>query len=271
MNYFSISVLEGVRLLLISFHNNSKDLDEAKKLAEISNPSKSKYDFDSAYKLISEYGEEYFTISEDNEIKILRSNLYKIITALNPEWIKKVDLGRNFVFDSINKLNNEVESQEIFHTFRVCNLKDDNDIDTVLWWKYLSEFYRNNNLNIEKGIDGEFLSLRYEIKKLQDLNIDRQPLLKSIDDETLGYDILSFRMSSDTTYNIYIEAKFSNNNQFFLTKNEWNTANKYMEKYFIYFWDGESDAPKIINFEELKEYILDDKENSTWDKLVINI
>ena len=54
MNYFSISVLEGVRLLLISFHNNSKDLDEAKKLAEISNPSKSKYDFDSAYKLISE-------------------------------------------------------------------------------------------------------------------------------------------------------------------------------------------------------------------------
>jgi hypothetical protein len=78
-------------------------------------------------------------------------------------------------------------------------------------------------------------------------------------------------MSSDTTYNIYIEAKFSNNNQFFLTKNEWNTANKYMEKYFIYFWDGESDAPKIINFEELKEYILDDKENSTWDKLVINI
>ena len=114
MNYFSISVLEGVRLLLISFNNNSKDLDEAKKLAEISNPSKSKYDFDSAYKLITEYGEEYFTISEDNEIKILRSNLYKIITALNPEWIKKVDLGRNFVFDSINKLTKDLCTESTF-------------------------------------------------------------------------------------------------------------------------------------------------------------
>ena len=85
MNYFSISVLEGLRLLLINFQNTSnKNLKEAKKLAEISNPSKSKYDFDSAFKLINEYGQEYFTIREDNEVKILRSNLYKIITVLNP-------------------------------------------------------------------------------------------------------------------------------------------------------------------------------------------
>ena len=76
----TISVLEALRLILISFQNiNNKDLYEAKTLAEISNPSKSKYDFDSAYRLINEYGEEYFTTQEDNEIQILRSNLLEIL------------------------------------------------------------------------------------------------------------------------------------------------------------------------------------------------
>ena len=272
MNYFSISVLEGLRLLLINFQNtNNENLEEAKKLAEISNPSKSKYDFDSAFNLISEYGQEYFTIREDNEVKILRSNLFQIIVALNPDWIKKVELGRDFVFNAINTLPNDTEGREIMHTFKVCKLKDENDIDTVLWWKRLSENYRNNYFNIQKGIDGEFLTLRYESKKLNELNINRQPLLKSIDDETLGYDVLSFRSLSNELHEIYIEAKFSNNNQFFLTKNEWSAANKYKENYFIYFWDGVADLPKIIKFDELREYILDDKENSTWDKLIINI
>ena len=272
MSYFSISVLEALRLILISFQNiNNKDLYEAKTLAEISNPSKSKYDFDSAYRLINEYGEEYFTTQEDNEIQILRSNLFKIVIASNPTWIKKVSLGRQFVLNSINELNNNVESNEILHTLEVCKLKDSNDIDTVLWWKRLSEHYRNNDTNIEKGIDGEFLTLKYEINKLNELRINKTPILRSIDDETLGYDILSFRKNSKDTYEIYIEAKFSNNNKFFLTKNEWNAANKYMDNYFIYFWSEDFHEPKVISFAKLKLYILEDKENSTWDKLIISI
>ena len=271
MSYFSISVLEALRLLLISFQNiNYKDLEEAKTLAEISNPSKSKYDFDSAYRLINEHGEEYFTTQEDNEIQILRTNLFKIIIASNPTWITKVNLGRQFVLNEINDLDNQVESNEILHTLDVCKLKNNNDVDTVLWWKRLSEYYRNNDTNIEKGIDGEFLTLKYEINKLYNLNIDKTPLLMSIDNETLGYDILSFRKSSNDIYEIYIEAKFSNNNKFFLTKNEWNAANKYLDNYFIYFWNNNFDKPKIISFEKLKQYILEDKEDSTWDKLIIS-
>ena len=272
MNYFTISVLEGIRLLLTSFENNyNENLDHAKKLAEISNPSKSKYDFDSAYKLISTYGEEYFTIKEDNEINILRSNLYKLIIALNPNWVYKVNLGRDFVFNAISTMESQIESSEILHTFKVCKLKNSIDINTVLWWKNLSEFYRNNQTNIEKGIDGEFLTLRYENNKLNQLHINKQPLLKSLDDETLGYDVLSFRKSENTIYEIYIETKFSSNNQFFLTKNEWSAAKKYKDNYFIYYWDGISSNPRIIKFEGLTNYILDDKENSTWDKLVINL
>lgn len=272
MNYFSISVLEALRLLLTSFQNNDKkDLFEAKKLAEISNPSKSKYDFDSAYKLLNEYGEEFFTTQEDTEIQILRSNLLKVVIALNPAWIRKVTLGRDFVFNSINELNNQVESSEIIHTFEVCKLKDNTDMDTIIWWKRLAENYRNNDSNIEKGIDGEFLTLRYEKDKLNEFNISKDPLLKSIDNETLGYDIVSYRKSSNIEFEIYIETKFSNNNKFYLTKNEWNAAKKYMKKYFIYFWSEGIDIPRIVAFEELKEFILDDKKNSTWDKLIISI
>ena len=272
MSNFSISVLEAIRLILISFQNiNNKNLEEAKNLAEISNPINSKYDFESAYRLINEYGEEYFTTQEDDEIKILRSNLFKLITALNPKWIFKANLGRQFVLNEISELDNQVESKEILHTLDICKLKNSKDIDTVLWWKRLAENYRNNDDNIEKGIDGEFLTLKYEINKLNEIDINKQPLLKSIDDETLGYDILSFRKSSKGIYEIYIEAKFSNNNKFFLTKNEWNTARKYMKNYFIYFWNDDYMNPKIISFEKIKDYILEDKENSTWDKLIISI
>jgi hypothetical protein len=266
-NFFSISVLEGLRILLINVQKHTS-LEEAKKLSRISRPSKSKYDLDSAYDLIMEYGKDYFSVSQDNEIKIHRNNLSKLIKVLRPGWFEKVELGRSFVFDEVEQEKNAVE---IFHTFEICKLRYDTDFETIFWWKNLANEFRSSNSNIEKGIDGELLTMSYERDQLQKLDINEFPLLSSLDDETLGYDVISFRKHLNSTKRIYIEAKYSSGMRFFLTRNEWESAENYKDDYFLYFWNEGSRGPRILKYSEVSKYIPKDKKSSRWETLSIRL
>jgi len=113
---------------------------------------------------------------------------------------------------------------------------------------YLAEAVRNTKL----GNHGEDLIVRYEHQVLRDANRDdlaKKVKRVSVDDDSLGYDILSFTTSGDARY---IEVKSttggsSANVPFNLTENERQKMTEMGDSYFLYrLMDANTRTPKLI-------------------------
>lgn len=99
------------------------------------------------------------------------------------------------------------------------------------------EYFRDLREKWEEiGLDGEKYVLKTEKARL--IESGRKDLAKkvrhvSIENCAAGYDILSFELDERPRF---IECKTTkgNNNEFELSINEWNTAIKYREQYYIY-------------------------------------
>ena len=95
----------------------------------------------------------------------------------------------------------------------------------------------------------------------------------SINDDSLGYDILSYK--SEKNYkNIMIEVKSSstNNLRFFLTSNEYDKCQKFKDNYYIYLID-ESDKKKkqlyIIKWKDIKLHMPKNIGRGEWKNVEI--
>lgn len=101
------------------------------------------------------------------------------------------------------------------------------------------------------GDRGEKLVLQIENEKLKDLGLEdycRKIKRVSLEDETLGYDIISYNKDCNgDVYKIFIEVKATMNNDktnFFITNKELKVMNELKDKYFIY---------RVYNLDENKE------------------
>ena len=96
----------------------------------------------------------------------------------------------------------------------------------------------------------------------------------SIHNPSAGYDVLSYRENDQKNiYEIYIEAKSDKNysNSFYLTRNEFNQAERYKEAYIIYLWRGDDSQPRKIYFEELEKNTPKDRGGSEWKEAFISL
>ena len=101
----------------------------------------------------------------------------------------------------------------------------------------------------------------------------KQILWVGLDDNTAGYDVLSYELGVPENTNLLIEVKstVASALRFYVTRNEWNQALKLKDAYFFHVWDLQKD-PAILyvrTVAEVEPHIPTDNKNDKWSNAQI--
>ena len=173
-----------------------------------------------------------------------------------PFWLKQAKWGRSRLLLHLSE--NDINDRDFYECLLQAKLLDDElDAKGSKWWGNLKIYSRNlEDGNKSKiGLKGELLSMEYERKR----GI-KNPIHKSIDNDSLGYDIASYHYPSNTyeNNNLFIEVKTSEKNMTksdaIISKNEWEKAKIINSDYCFHLWNISSNIPKLakVYFEEMK-------------------
>lgn len=192
-------------------------------------------------------------------INIIKSYLYHF----NPEWIFEVYRGienaKDFIPDNW---------RIIFDSY---GLFEKSDRDVIRWWNQIKNFkrsYENQKLS-DMGLEGEFLILDFEKKRT-----GHPPIHLSIDDDNVGYDILS-KKNKDGKENLLIEVKTSSTKdiRFYLSSKAYQTCKLNKHNYVIYLIDRSIDKDITIysfGYELIKNHVPNNIGLTKWIKTEIN-
>lgn len=176
-------------------------------------------------------------IYKDNILKTLLTFLYK--SQKKSFWVKAAYRGKAPVYEQLAG-DGSMFSKTIIQSFQEAGL--DNVQGNIDWWRDFQHFSQtlfdeeqDNISRSETGWIGEKLSMQYEEQKR---NI-KAPILKSIEDSSLGFDIQS-QISDNDSDSLFIEVKTSKKGledaKAMITSNELKTA-KRLDNYLFHFWD----------------------------------
>lgn len=184
----------------------------------------------------------------------------------NPIWLKTITLGRQ---KFVQKLDRDAAS-----CFRCARLLDDPPSDEVVdWWDRLQSMARRlaDQARLEQGREAEKLSLLHEEMRLRSLGINKPPKWMSIEDNTVGYDILSYDPGPVEPVARLIEVKsYKGNGRFFLSRGEWETARKFGSAYSFHVWDLTNKRLSLKSVAEVDRSIPIDNPGGWWDVAIID-
>lgn len=167
--------------------------------------------------------------------------------------------------------------------------------DAIEWWKTLEQSISeiDEQLNMIIGEAGEKLTMKFERERLfgeKHFNLAQKVRWISKESDKCGFDIASFlgflKFSQEKPeHMILIEVKSTTSCsnlsfRFFLTRNEWETAEKNIKNYLFYLWkcieiingDPSGEGPIIIPAHLIRNYIpLDNKDECRWTECRIDL
>jgi hypothetical protein len=203
----------------------------------------------------------------------LRVAIASVILSSRPEWAKRLFLGRIRLLSELDKVDAEVR-----RCFTQAGLFEDSPpSDVADWWYDLNHKMRGflNFDNLMQGRAAEEKTLELERSKLKKLGMDAEPLWRSLDDNTLGYDILSYRPSGgEFPLNLLIEVKSSSRNPpvAIISRDECAKAQKSKDRYLFYVWhvvDSKPDSLFVWSYDMIAEHIPKDCGEGRWTSVSI--
>jgi hypothetical protein len=223
-----------------------------------SNYATASLDYDAATAL-----ENIVGAPEDGSFELsLRIVLRKVILHFRPAWLVVVPEGRQLVA--------QATSRDTFQCLRVAGLYDAPAApDAVAWWDDLASVARaaSDAGKTTKGREGERLSFEREVRRLRELGIAAEPKWVSLDNNRLGYDILSYDIDARGTYSKLIEVKATTASppRFFLTRTEWERAMASRAAYVLHLWVLPEARLTEFRTEDLLNHIPSDQGRGRWD------
>jgi Domain of unknown function (DUF3883) len=226
--------------------------------------SVSNLDFDRGLQVAELVG--WDTIAEQiSRIDAYREILASLIKSTAPHWARHSILGRGKALARA--------PVDAIQCLRTASLLDADIGDSGRkWWTDLATFFRaQRDAELRaRGRQGELLSMQRE-KILVRQFTELQPVWVALDDETLGYDIESWRATKDGgVVPVIIEAKMVvPGGNVHVTRGEWRAAVKDARKFELQVWtDGESD-PVVLFAEQLSSHIPNENGAGRWESVVI--
>jgi hypothetical protein len=218
--------------------------------------------------------EQVSKMAEFRGVGFYRECISTVILLDVPDWAKLVTLGRG---KFIRRLRDE-EYRDIRSVFREARLLDDPPgLDDVKWWDALQSHVRlQKDLEFnERSREAELMSLKHEKRELAKAGIDREPVWMAIDDNTAGYDILSYRPGEYGPVNKLIEVKstIANPPVFIITRNEWEQALKFGEAFVFQIWVFSKIPPQFHerSVAEVAPHIPADSGRGKWRNAAIRL
>lgn len=199
-----------------------------------------------------------------------------LVTAL-PEWAKLVTLGRARFIKRLED-SQEAELRDVGSLFRQARLLDDPPTwFDVKWWDDIQAHVRSHKSSeaMDRARRAEQLTLERETANLQKAGIEKPPVWASIEDNTLGYDVLSYEMGEYGLLNRLIEVKstVASPLRFYLSANEWKQALKYGEAYVFHVWDLQPAKPvlHILTVAQVAPHVPQNFEKGKWETALIPV
>jgi hypothetical protein len=182
-----------------------------------------------------------------------------IIADRAPLWARLAPAGRKHVLQAMG-----VNGVQCLRSAGLLGF----DARATEWWDALASANRGERdaRLLAQGREGERRSLAYERNRLQKEGILRSPIWVAVDDNTVGYDILSFARHDGREINRLIEVKTTNADvpRLFLSRNEWNTASQYGAAFEFHLWNFSNDTLTIFSVEDIRPHIPTDNGDGKW-------
>jgi len=259
-----MSSFEGLRLIRRG-HTINPNLS-VEQLIEILlkiEPSAKSLDFEAA----SHLNDIIDSSAPDDGVDFYRICISTIIIVESPTWAKLITLGRKRF---IQKLYGE-EYRDIKSLFRQAGLlTDPPTIFDIEWWDHVSSRVRleTDRVKLEQARRAEKLTLDIERDRLKNQGIEMEPKWIAIDDNTAGYDVLSYTKSNYGVVNKLIEVKstIASPLRFYITRNEWNHALEIGDAYCFHIWNMQNDPPFLYErlTSDIAPHIPKDNEKGKW-------
>ncbi len=197
--------------------------------------------------------------------------MLRILTIeTRPLWSLGISRGRWWVRQAV--------SDDVSQCLSYAGLLDETPgKDAVDWWDDLAAIVRTEEglAQVERGREGEFLTIRYESDRLAKLGLgNRQPRWIAVEDNLAGFDVLSWdRDASGSVHEFRIEVKaYSSAARFFLSRNEWNTANRFAPWFAVYLWNlAAGGPPTILSVGDLDVNVPVDRGRGAWQAVEIEL
>jgi hypothetical protein len=204
---------------------------------------------------LEEYLEDFFLAAID--VSIMKNR---------PLWIRIAPSGRDHVLRVMGV--NEIQC------LRAAGLMNTTQ-RAIDWWDRLALLTRNERdaQLLAQGRQAERLSLLYERDRLHRLGISQEPQWIALEDNTVGYDILSYSWSSEAIVNQLIEVKSSYQSppRLILTRNEWESAIKFGERFQFHLWSLPSETLRILSVADVEPHVPKDRSEGRWLQTEISL
>jgi hypothetical protein len=207
-------------------------------------------------------------------IEFYRGCISSILIFALPDWAKLITLGRRRF---VQKLYGE-EFRDVKSLFRQAGLLNEPPTDSdIAWWDFVSGRVRlaGDKLKLERAREAEKLSLQLEESRLIKDGVTKKPQWIAIEDNTAGYDVLSYTKNDYGLINKLIEVKstIASPLRFFITRNEWEQALEVGSAYHFHIWDMQHTPPRLYEktTDDIAPHIPIDNEKGKWQTAIIPI
>jgi hypothetical protein len=203
-----------------------------------------------------------------------RKCLGSVLLVELPEWAKLVTLGRGRFIKRLKA----VEFRDVRSLFRQAHLLDEPpEDDDISWWDELQSHVRSQQSvkTMKRARIAEKLTLSREQELLRKAGIDKPPRWMAIEDNTVGYDVLSYKKGEYGLLNKLIEVKstIASPLRFYVSRNEWEQAQEYGEAFVFHVWDLQPDPPILHErtVKQVRPHIPLDNEKGEWKNVLIPV
>lgn len=217
----------------------------------------------------------YLSSLVEHKIEIDDYNFYRtciraILLRHQPAWLKSMKSGRK-------RFAAELSSDD-YVIFEAAGLMEDvPSAELVEWWDDISgrAHLATGLENMKQGREAERLSLESERKRLKDEGISREPEWLGLDDNYAGYDILTYDQGETGLVNRQIEVKstIASPPRFFISRNEWQKAEKSGEAYCFHVWNMQRQPPELHIFSvlDVAPHIPTDNGKGRWSNTEVRV
>jgi hypothetical protein len=262
---FSMSAFEGARQLrLRRVTNPTMTVQQIIEIIQSVDAEGGSYDFEAAIHLDSVLS----GLSQvDDAFAFYRDCIEVCIRQHRPTWARTLAYGRKLV----QKLSPDEQQ-----CFAASGLMDDPPSEgTVSWWDKTAAIARlvADGIKMDQGRAAEKKTLDYEAKRLAKLGINATPRWVSVDDNKLGYDILSFDNGPDGPISRVLEVKstIASPPRYFVTRNEWEVCKKMGNAYLFHIWDMKTGNLFERRYADVEPHIPCDRNTGRWSVAEIRI
>ena len=193
-----------------------------------------------------------------------------IVLARFPVWVKTIRRGRQVFAAKLEK-----DDHTIFENAGL--LVNPPTPDVVEWWDTIGHEVRLET-DLEKMAQArvaEKLTWDAEKVRLLGLGIETDPVWIGLDDNTAGYDVLSYEPGIPENTNKLIEVKSTTTLplRFYVTRNEWNQALKSKDAYFFHVWDMRKNPATLYvrTVAQVEPHIPTDNEKGKWSNAEVPV